>query len=121
MKINYGILFSLMASFCLIFTGCEDDEDIDHDPPAGMGSIVVDNRTYNDINVFIDGIQTNRTSDKDWRAYDLAPGVYRVVLDEDDGDRNFRGDVDVLENQLTIMDVEADIQGDVFDVYIYFK
>ena len=111
---------ALLGGAALFLTGCNDD-DIDHHPPAGMGCIIVRNYTFSDINVFINGAQTNEADADDDSAYDLRPGVYRVVLDQEDGDRNFRGDIDVLQNRRTIIDVNTDaLWFDRYDVFIYF-
>lgn len=101
--------------------GCFGDDDFDHRPPAGQGSVVVDNRTGRDLNVFIDGIQVDRVGARRWRAYDRDPGVYRVVLEERNGIRNFRDEVDVLDGRLTILDATIDTQRrERISVYIYF-
>lgn len=113
----------LLLCACLVtLSGCDDDDDdFDHNPPAGMGTMIVDNRTSDHISVFIDGAAMERTSEDSWRPYDLNPGVYRVVLDQQGGDRTFRDDVDILEGRQTILEVEFDLDDtDRFDVYIYF-
>jgi len=112
-----GLLTLLTAIF-----GCNyDDDDFDHNPPPGMGCIIVNNNTANDIRVFVNGIATNNTDDADWEAYDMKPGVYRVVLEERHGDRSYRDDIDVIENRRTILDVTTDaVRRDRYDVYLYF-
>ncbi len=94
----------------LFFTpGCEwDDDDFDHNPPAGHGSIIIDNYTYSDIELFVDGLLAGKINNDDDRAFDLAPGVYRVLLNDEDDQRNWAGDVDVLEGRLTILTVRID-------------
>ena len=102
-------------------TACFRDDRLDHRPPSGQGSIIVDNRTSREINVFIDGDEQSRVRARRWRAYDVDPGVYRMVLDERNGERNYRDDVDVLERRLTILDVTADPDRfDRFSVFVYF-
>jgi hypothetical protein len=112
LKVRLPILY-LLTAICfsaslLILTGCDDDdEDIfDRVPPAGKGSLIIDNNTINDIDLYIDGTNTTRIGDYSVRVFDLLPGVYRIVLDEDDGDRNFRDDVDILEGRRTVLDVD---------------
>jgi len=86
--------------------GCEDGDDYDHTPPSGQGSLVIENLTSDDIDLFIDGAYHSEVGDGHHRTVDLDPGLYRVVLNEDgDGVRNFRGDVDILSGRLTILDV----------------
>jgi hypothetical protein len=91
----------------LVFPGCESDEDqFDHTPPQGQGSIVVDNITFTDIEFYLNGILQDTVKSDDDKAFDLAPGVYRVVLnDAENGDRNWADDVDVLEGRLTLLTV----------------
>ncbi|MFO7534288.1 MAG: hypothetical protein R6X19_01150 [Kiritimatiellia bacterium] len=90
--------------------GCEtDDDDYDHNPPLGQGGIIVENFTYTDLEFFLDGRLQGKVSDDDDRAFDFPPGVYRVVLnDEDDSNRSWAGDVDVLQGRLTILNVRVD-------------
>jgi hypothetical protein len=97
-----------------------DDGGWNHTPPAGMGSIIVDNRTADGANVYLEGAYTNRVSDFSNAAFDLAPGIHRVVLDESHGSRNWRGDVDVLEGKLTVLEVNTGFYSSDYDVRIYF-
>lgn len=110
-----------VAAALLGLPACEEDDKFDHDPPAGQGTLYVDNETADDLDVYIDGAKTNSVDDGDTRYYDLAPGVHRVVLDDDNGDRNFRDDVDVLQGQRTILEVRTDWNdSDAYDVFVYF-
>lgn len=97
-----------------------DSSDWSHTPPAGMGSIIVDNCTVDGVNVYLEGTYTNRVSDYDYEAFDLAPGIHRVVLDESHGSRNWRADVDVLEGKLTVLEVNNGYYSLDYDVRIYF-
>ena len=108
-----GIILALGLCAC-------DGDDWNHTPPAGMGSIIVDNRTTDGVNVYLDGYYTNRVSDFDNEAFDLAPGIHRVVLDESHGSRNWRSDVDVLEGKLTVIEVNNGFYSSDYDVRIYF-
>lgn len=104
-----------------LFTGCED-EDYDHNPPAGQGTLVVENRTWDRLYVFLDGAEVESVKEDKHKYYDLAPGVYRVVLDGDDSDRTWADDVDVLEGRLTVLEVREDsLDSDDFDVGVYFE
>ena len=95
-----------LLAVALLLSGCDDD-DIDHSPPPGQGAIVIENNGYEDVDVYIDGAFQARVKDGHWRAFDGPPGVYRVVLDEDDSDRTYRDDVDVLIGRLTVLDVRS--------------
>ena len=105
----------LMLGLC----ACDGD-DWNHKPPAGMGSIIVDNRTIDGVNVYLDGYYTNRVSDFDHEVFDLAPAIHRVVLDESHGSRAWRGDVDVLEGKLTVLEIHAGFYISDYEVRIYF-
>ncbi len=73
----------------------------------------MDNRTGDRLEVFINGAESNRVDNYDYEAYDLDPGVCRVVLQERHGSRSYREDVDILEGRQTIMRVRW------FDSYSY--
>lgn len=118
-KLKGGWCLWVLAALCI--AGCWGDNDFDHTPPAGQGSIVVDNRTGRDLDVFIAGEAVPRVRSRRWRAFDRAPGIYRVVLDERRGDRNFRDDVDVLSGRLTVLEVTTDPGYRTrFSVFTYF-
>ena len=116
------LLTALVASLSLTLFGCDyGDDDFDHDPPAGKGTLYVVNRTPNDCDVFIDGTPHNGVDGDDNEWYDLDPGVRRVVVDQDNTYRTFRGDVDVLEGQRTILELSVDPNDlNRFDAFIYF-
>lgn len=103
-SIRTVLAIALAVSFAML-TGCEDDEEYDHRPPEGQGSLVIDNNTYDDIYVYIDGVEVLRAPYRSWRAYDLEPGAHRVVLDQRGGDRYHADDIDILENKRTVWDV----------------
>jgi hypothetical protein len=103
-----------------LLAGCES-HDHEHTPPAGQGAIVVDNHAFHDLSIFVSGVLTNNVDAGHDIALDLAPGVYRIALDEDESDRSFSGDIDVLEGQLTILDVTADpLERYRLNVSVYF-
>jgi hypothetical protein len=116
------LLIALAASLSLTLLGCDySDDDFDHDPPAGKGTLYVVNRTPNDCNVFVDGTERSGVDadDKEW--YDLDPDVRRVVVDQDNTYRVFRGDVDILEGKRTILELSVDPNNlNRFDAFIYF-
>lgn len=97
-------------------TSC-DDGSFDHDPPEGKGSIIVDNNTGTDTAVYLDGSLAGHADSGDSTIFDLEPGEYRLVLDEVDGTRNYRDDIDVLEGRLTILDVLPDAAS-IFRYYV---
>lgn len=92
-------------------SGCDatDEEDYDYTPPAGKGALIVDNKTSSDIDVYIDGVLQGQAGDDADTHFDLAPGEHRLVLDEEDGNRDFAADIDILEGRLTIVRVTYDV------------
>jgi hypothetical protein len=101
--------------------GCEDEhDDYDHKPPAGKGAMIVDNDTFNDISVFVDGRRLEEVRDDKKRIYDLDPGVYRVVLEEQGGRRSFRDDIDILDGRNTVLDVHSSGSSSRYDVLVFF-
>ncbi len=109
-----------VAMAMLVITACDDD-DPDRTPPAGQGSLFVNNQTASDVQVYIDGVRFETVQDYDDKYYDLPPGVYRVILDEQNGDRTYRDDVDVIEGRITVLDVAIEPFGDDFDVEVFFR
>ena len=104
-----------------LFAGC-DEEEFDHTPPSGQGTLVVDNLTGDRVYVYIDGEEVNSVTSDKHQYYDRDPGVYRVVLDGEDTDRAWADDVDVLEGRLTVLEVrEHALDYRDFDVREYFE
>lgn len=120
-KKHCGWVVRLVLGMILMLGLCAcDGDDWKHTPPAGMGSIIVDNRTADGANVYLDGYYTNRVSDFDHEVFDLAPAIHRVVLDEAHGSRAWWSDVDVLEGKLTVLEVNTGFYSSDYDVRIYF-
>lgn len=116
---KYGLCLLIALCAALMLSACENDnDDFDHDIPEGKGTIVVNNNTENDIEVYIAGIRYQDTHNDDYEFYDRDPGVYRMVLDEDNGDRNWFGEVDVLEGKKVILDVFKSSYEYNYDVYL---
>ena len=114
-----GVLALLLAGMT---TGCDSEDYLDHQPPAGSGSLIVDNHTADDLSIFVDGNYTARVSDSSDRILDMDPGLYRVVLTgEDDSDRSYRTEVDILEGQLTILEVWTSADPHGYDVTVRFE
>ena len=111
------LLAAAAVGVSILLTGCEDDDDFDHDPPDGQGAIIIDNDGFRDLLVYIDGIYLGKVRDGHRVAFDRMPGVYRIVLDESGSDRDYRDDVDVLDGRLTVLEVTGgEIFGD--DLYV---
>ena len=112
------VFFAMIAAAFMIMAGCESDS-FSHKPPAGMGSLIVDNHSGDRLDVFINGIESNRVDTYDYEPYDLNPGMYRVVIQEHNGSRSYRDDVDILEGKLTVMRVRwHDSYGYSVDIYL---
>jgi len=120
MSMRTGCGLAVAAVLAAFVAGCEwDEDDVDHTPPAGQGSIVIDNRTFSDLNVWIDGQAQREAKDRTDTAYDLAPGTHRLVLDQQGGDRYEARDVDVLLGRVTVVEVQ-EISGDSrnYDIFV---
>ena len=107
------------ALAALALVACES-RDWDHTPPPGMGSLVVDNRASDGLHLYVDGVHTQYVDRGDYEIVDLAPGVRRVVLDQAHGSRAWRGDVDVLDGKLTVLDVADGYGPSTYDVRVTF-
>lgn len=115
----------LLTGFCLItgllLTSC-DDGSFNHVPPQGKGSIIIDNRTGNDAEVYLGGVFAGIADSGETTVFDLEPGVYRVVLAEKDGSRNYWSEADVLAGRLTILDVNVDYSNpSLYNVTVDFE
>ena len=110
-----------LAAVCALGNGCHDDDDYDHDPPAGQGTIVVDNISCGRVQIFVEGTYLDSIRSGHIRYFDLPPGLYRVVLDAEDTRRAWAADVDVLDGRLTILQVRwCNGSFDCLDVAMYF-
>ncbi|MCF7838020.1 MAG: hypothetical protein K9N49_05270 [Candidatus Marinimicrobia bacterium] len=105
-RVARGVLLLVLLSGAV---GCEDDDDRYPEPPAGQGLLIVDNATSDRLRVYLDGqlepvtVRRNR-----WQDYPLDPGVYRLVLnDDDDLGRSYRDDIDILAGRRTILFVDG--------------
>ncbi len=87
-------------------TGCEE-RNYDHTPPPGQGSLVLDNFTGDRIRVFIDGGDAGVLEDYDDDAWDLTPGLHRLVLDQRNGPRHAAWDVDIITGRLTVIRIRV--------------
>lgn len=112
-------LGTLLASALAGVSGCDWDDDRDHVPPEGFGALYVENNTSRDLRVYIEGTEAGDVDSYSDRPFDLRPGVYRVVLDQRNSDRNWRDTVDIIEGRLTVLDV-ADGAGLELDVVLFF-
>lgn len=100
--------------------GC-DDSDFDHDPPAGQGSLIVDNLTGYRMHVYINGQSVGDVSAGDDEYFDRWPGLCRVVIDGEDADQSWGDEVDILEGRLTVLEVRPEYGSyNAFDVNVYF-
>jgi len=113
---------AMMVAAAGLLSACDLDDDPDRKPPAGQGSIYVNNLTSSELRVYIDGTEVGEVDDNGNRYYDVDPGIYRVILDEKGGDRTFRDDIDVVEGRITVLDVAFEsFDDDEFDVEIFFR
>ncbi|MDD4734512.1 MAG: hypothetical protein PHP44_00240 [Kiritimatiellae bacterium] len=116
--LNAFLTLTCALTIALLCSSCErdDDDNYDHDIPDGMGTLVIDNRTFSDIYVYISGREQEKVSSDDYEFYDRDPGTYRVALEEKRGDRAWFGDADVMEGKKTVMKVYIGSRYDEYDV-----
>lgn len=88
--------------------GCDDGTPRVGRPPEGMGRLVIDNRTGNDLRVYFNGEPAEGVRRNRYRTYDLPPGELGVTLDQRHSDRSARFRVDILRGRVIIADVQTD-------------
>jgi hypothetical protein len=121
-KSTYSALLVLVCCSCLVlFPGGCDSGRFDHTPPAGQGSLGVDNITADTLHVYLNGRKIFDVSDYDHEILDLDPGVYRVVIDEKSGYHSYAADTDILEGQLTILEVNGYASYSAYAVRVYYN
>jgi hypothetical protein len=114
-----SVFSTLICGLALCISGCDSDR-FDHTPPAGQGTMIVDNLIADDLLVYVNGRSVFTVNDYDHELVDLDPGLYRVVIDEKHGFHSYSGDLDILEGQLTVLEVKGCYSADDYDVRIYF-
>lgn len=92
---------------CALMAGCNEEVVPEDEPlPEGKGSLVLNNLTTDAINIYVGGMQTGTVAAISDAVVYMYPGLYRVVLDQDGGPRNFRDDVDILRGRRTILHID---------------
>lgn len=99
-------------------SGCESNSDeFDHDAPAGMGTIIINNMTSESLAIYINGRRQDKNTDSDdYEWYERAPDRYSVTLNGRDSNRTWFGRIEALDGRQTILDVYRGSGGS-FDVY----
>ena len=115
------VLLALLLAIPAAFSGCElEDEDYDHNPPAGFGALYIDNNTADSLEIYVDAAKIGEVGDYDTDYFDLAPGTHRLVVQEEGGTTSFRDDIDIIEGERTIVDVSYDPDDPAtYDVLVY--
>jgi hypothetical protein len=85
--------------------GCNEEVPADEPLPEGKGSLVLSNLTADTVNVYVGGVQTTVVAAVSQSVVYMYPGLYRVVLDQEGGTRNYRDDVDILRGRRTILHI----------------
>jgi hypothetical protein len=115
-----GAVLGLLAAGPILLAGCDSGGGYKHDPPPGEGCIIVDVQSSDIVHVYINGIYANDVGDYDYEAYDLDPGMYRVVLDQKNGSHSYSHDVDVIEGKRTVLQVYRYEGSWEYDVRIFY-
>jgi len=117
---NMMRIFTVCFSCLLLgLSGCESDR-FDHTPPAGQGTLIVDNLTSDTLLVYVDGHGVFDVSDNDHELIDLEPGVCRVVIDEKNGFHSYADYTDILDGQLTVLEVDGYSSANTYSVKVYY-
>ena len=122
---------AVVAAVCLVavIVGCSNDQPTDDQTggssepsPEGKGTLVLDNLTSDTIDAFVSGVQTSIVYAVSESYVYLTPGLYRVVLDQERGVRNYRDDVDILLGRQTILHVGNDVtNANLYSVVMEFN
>lgn len=111
--------FCAAALLMLAGVACDDGTPRVGRPPEGMGRLVIDNRTGEDLRVYFNGEPAERVGDWRYRTYDFPPGEVRVTLDQRNSDRTTRFRVDILRGRIIIAEVQNDYANwDRLDVFL---
>jgi hypothetical protein len=101
-----AIALAALLGFALFFTACDDHDD--HEIPDGQGTLQINNYATGDIRVYINSTEREEVDAHTEEYYDLDPGLYNVLLDQDDGDRSWSDDINILDDRFSILDVRND-------------
>lgn len=105
-RFSAGALCALV--WMIVGVGCDDGTPRVGRPPEGMGRLVIDNRTGNDLRVYFNGEPGENVRRNRYRTYDFPPGEVRVTLDQRNSDRSTRFRADILRGRVIIADVQND-------------
>jgi hypothetical protein len=95
----------LGAALAVALAACQEEEYMDHTPPEGQGSLVVDNNSTDTLRVLVNAT-TNLIESGAYAVADLAPGDYDVRVEEQgNAYRTFEDLVTVHGSELLILHV----------------
>ena len=104
----------LLSLPLLLLSACDDDDYLDNTPPEGQGGLIVVNDRPEGMRVFIDGEAQADVGDYDDRAYNLEPGVHRVILDAKKSRGAFIQEVEILAGRNVVLLVEDSGANDIY-------
>lgn len=113
------IFLIFLVCLAAALPGC-DGGRFDHTPPAGQGSVIADNLLADTLHVYLNGRKIFDVSAYDHELRDLNPGWYRVVIDEKNGFHSYAADLDILEGQLTVLEVNGYASAAAYAVRVYY-
>jgi len=108
--------FLVLSALLTVVVGCEEfDDDVslgrNHQPPAGMGAIVIENDSFADWNVVIDGVHLGRVATSFFLVHNVAPGEHLVHMDEHNGSDTKTLTVEVTDGSLTVVRIKGNSTG----------
>ena len=104
----------LLVSLPVLLLGACDGDYDNNTPPEGQGGLIVVNDRPDGMRVFIDGEAQAEVGDRDDRAYNLEPGVHRVILDAKRSRGAFIQAMEILAGRNVVLLVEDSGVDDIF-------
>ncbi len=120
--VRRGSGLAAVAAVVLLATACESDNPWHSNvPPEGLGALVVDNRTSDRLEVYLDGAEQMTVRGGRYQYIDFEPGTYRLVVMSTDGFRSFRDDVDIVKGRITVVEIRSGGENREYNARIYFE
>lgn len=117
-----GCLLVALTIVSFLIAACESDNPWHSNvPPEGFGALVVDNRTSDRLEVYLDGEEEMTVRGGRYQYIDFAPGSYRLVIMSSDGFRSYRDDIDIVKGRITVVELRGGGENREYNARIYFE